>query len=84
LQDPGIYRLKQGDQTWGQFAVNFFDPAESDLRNLHPGRHAAQSSVTDSGITLDNPYTWAIWAGTILILSLLFADWYVLRPKRAR
>ncbi len=81
LQDPGIYSVKQGDQLWGQFAVNFFDPAESDLRNLHPGRRAAQSTVTDSGITLDNPYTWAIWGGTILILSLLFADWFVLRPK---
>lgn len=81
LQDPGIYELKQGEATWGQFAVNFFDPAESDLRNLSSGRHSPQAVVADSGITLDNPYTWAIWIGTILILILLFADWFVLRPK---
>lgn len=81
LQEPGIYTINSADQSWGQFAVNFFDPAESDLRNLHPGRHAAKSSVTESGITIDNPYTWAIWIGTILILSLLFADWFVLRPR---
>ncbi|MES2794094.1 MAG: BatA domain-containing protein, partial [Planctomycetota bacterium] len=43
LQDPGIYELKQGEATWGQFAVNFFDPAESDLRNLSSGRHSPQA-----------------------------------------
>lgn len=81
LQEPGIYTINAGEKVLGKFAVNFFDPAESDLRNLHPGRHAAKSAATDSGITLDNPYTWAIWLGTILILSLLFADWFVLRPR---
>lgn len=81
LQEPGIYSVNKGDEKWGQFAVNFFDPAESDLRNLHPGRHAVTASATDSGITVDNPYTWAIWAGTILILLLLFADWFVLRSR---
>ncbi|MDB5337130.1 MAG: double-transrane region domain protein, partial [Planctomycetaceae bacterium] len=81
LQDPGIYELKAGEKNAGQFAINFFDPAESDLRNLTPGRHSPKIIVTDSGITLDNPYTWAIWIGTILILALLFADWFVLRPR---
>ena len=81
LQEPGLYELKSGEKTAGQFAINFFDPAESDLRNLAPGRHAPKITETDSGITLDNPYTWAIWIGTILVLGLLFADWFVLRPR---
>ena len=81
LPDPGIYELKSGEKDAGRFAINFFDPAESDLRNLAPGRHSPKISVTESEITLDNPYTWAIWIGTILILALLIADWLVLRPR---
>ena len=81
LQDPGIYELKAGEISAGKLAINFFDPAESDLRSLTPGRHNPKIKVADSGITLDNPYTWAIWIGTILILVLLFADWFVLRPR---
>ena len=81
LQEPGLYELKSGEKSAGQFAINFFDPAESDLRNLAPGRHTPKITEADSGITLDNPYTWAIWIGTILVLGLLFADWFVLRPR---
>lgn len=81
LQEPGVYTINLGDQPWGKFAVNFFDPAESDMRTLHPGQHAAIADASDPGITVDNPYTWAIWLGTICILGLLFADWLVLRPK---
>lgn len=81
LQTPGIYQLKSGETATGQLAINFFDPAESDLRNLSPGRHSPHVAATDSGITLDNPYTWAIWIGTIFVLALLFADWFTLRPR---
>ncbi len=81
LQEPGLFELKAGENSLGRFAVNFFDPAESDLRNLAPGRHSPQITEIDPGITLDNPYTWAIWIGTIIVLTLLFADWWVLKPK---
>jgi len=81
LQEPGIFELKAGENPVGQFAVNFFDPAESDLRNLAPGRHSPQNIASESGITLDNPYTWAIWIGTIIVLILILSDWWVLKPK---
>jgi hypothetical protein len=81
LQEPGIYELKAGETLTGRFAVNFFDPAESDLQNLAPGRHSPKNIVSDSGITLENPYTWAVWIGTIIILILILSDWWVLKPK---
>ena len=81
LQEPGIFELKAGETSVGRFAVNFFDPAESDLRNLAPGRHSPQNIASDSGITLDNPYTWAIWIGTIIVLILILSDWWFLKPK---
>ncbi len=84
LPDPGIYELRQGDKPTGSFAINFFDPAESDLRSLVPGRHSPQADTVESGITLDNPYTWTIWLGTICILCLLFADWVELRPRSVK
>lgn len=81
LQQPGIYQLQLGEQPYGQFAVNFFDPAESDLRKLAPGRLSPAPTITDPGINVDSPYTWAIWIGTILVMLLIFADWLALRPR---
>jgi hypothetical protein len=84
LNEPGLYEVREGDETLGRFAVNFFDPAESDLRRLHPGNIPAAENTVTSGIAADLPYTWALWIGTILILLLLFADWFVLRPSTVR
>lgn len=84
LNEPGLFEVKSGAASLGRFAVNFFDAAESDLRLLRPGRIPPASTSVSAAIATDNPYTWAMWIGTILILTLLFANWYILRPKSPR
>jgi hypothetical protein len=84
LNDPGVFEVREGESLFGRFAVNFFDPAESDLRHLTPGTIAASDAAVSSGTASDVPYTWALWLGTILIMMLLFADWIVLRKNSAR
>lgn len=81
LNEPGLFELRDGEVSLGRFAINFFDPAESNLLNLRPGTIPAAETSTSSGIAADIPYTWALWIGTILILLLLFADWFVLKPN---
>ncbi|MDB5386217.1 MAG: double-transrane region domain protein [Planctomycetaceae bacterium] len=84
LNEPGLFEIRDGDGLLGRFAVNFFDPAESDLRQLRPGNIPAAENAVTSRIAADLPYTWALWLGTILILLLLFADWLVLKPNPVR
>lgn len=84
LNEPGLFEVRDGDKSLGRIAVNFFDPAESDLRQLRPGNIPAAEDAAHSATATDLPYTWALWIGTILILILLFADWFVLRPKAVK
>ena len=78
--EPGVYELKAADALIGRFAVNFFDSEESDLRNLTPGRHQPESATAPSALAIDNPYSWLILLGLLLILATVFADWFVLKP----
>ena len=84
LNEPGLFEVRDGERSVSRFAVNFFDPAESDLRHLVPGHVPAAEGLLGSATAVDLPYTWALWVGTILILLLLFADWFVLRPKAVK
>ena len=79
LDETGLYEVKDGEESVGRFAVNFHDAEESDLRNLVPGRREPTATDAVSQIALDNPYSWAIMAGTLLILLAVLADWYVLK-----
>ena len=82
LDDPGIYSIKDRDQLVGRFAVNFHDVDESKLTGLRPGIREPIRRAKSAGIILDNPYSWLIMLGIILILLVAFMDWSVLRPKR--
>ena len=77
--ESGVYVVKDGENLVGRFAVNFFDAEESDLRNLFPGHRAAKDGKGPSSISLDNPYSWVILAALLLILGVIFADWFVLK-----
>ena len=79
LEETGIYEVKAGDNSIARFAVNFFDAAESDLRNLVPGRREPTAQTTTSLISLDNPYTWAILVALLAIICAILADWFVLK-----
>lgn len=79
LEETGIYEIKDGENFIGNFAVNFFDAEESDLRNLVPGRRASKSPASIGSIALDNPYSWAILAALLLILAAVLMDWFVVK-----
>lgn len=79
-ETPGVYTIKEGDQIFGKFAVNFFDPQESNLSDLTPGRRTASKKPVEL-FALDDPFSWLILLGSILILLFILADWFVLKPK---
>jgi Ca-activated chloride channel homolog len=83
LDETGFFQINDGDELLGEFAVNFFDPSESDLTKLRPGSRLPPTAEDGTDYTIDNPFTWAILAGLILILVLAFADWCILKPRRS-
>jgi hypothetical protein len=83
LDQTGVYRIEEGEQLHGVFAVNFFDPEESTLTSLAPGRHRPTETWEPTRIALDNPYSWLMVLAILLILGSILYDWYVLRPKTA-
>ncbi len=74
LEEPGIYELKAGDQAVDRFAVNFFDAEESNLSALGEGQREASQGEGDL-FRLDNPYSWLILLGLVLVLGFVVADW---------
>lgn len=82
LDETGFFRINDGSEVLGEFAVNFFDSAESDLTKLRPGTRLPPADGKGTDYTINNPFTWAILTGLILIMVLAFADWYVLGPRR--
>lgn len=85
LDDAGVYSIIDGERLIGEFAVAFFDPEESSLTGLRPGRHDPEMpNAGTAGFSLDQPLTWIVLLGIVLITAAAFADWNVLRPGRRR
>jgi hypothetical protein len=79
LDETGMYEIQDGQSVAGRFAVNFFDAEESDLRNLLPGHREASTTTGNSSITLDNPYSWVILVLLLILVTCVFADWFMLK-----
>lgn len=77
---PGVYTIKDGEREFGRFAVNFFDPRESNLSDLTPGQLSPKVKPVQL-FALDDPLSWLILLGSVLILATILSDWFVLKPK---
>ncbi len=84
LDESGVYSVLDGENLVGEFAVAFFDSEESSLSNLRPGRREPEMSTSESGFLLDQPLTWIVLIGIVLIAAAAFADWSVLRSSAGR
>ena len=84
LDESGVYSVLDGENLVGEFAVAFFDSEESSLSNLRPGRREPEMSTSESGFLLDQPLTWIVLIGIVLIAVAAFADWSVLRSSAGR
>jgi len=82
LDRTGVYTIRDGDRTIGQFAVNFHDVAESTLTDLRPGARAPEVPAAANGFAVDRPLSWIVLLAILLVLVTAFADWYVLKPRR--
>ena len=83
LNEVGVYDIRDGEESIGRFALNFFDADESKLTGLSSGSRKAGAEKPATGFLLDNPYTWLIMLAIVIVLATVFADWFVLRPRRA-
>ena len=85
LDEAAIYTILDGERPLGEFAVNFYDADESTLTGLRPGRREPKEETSLlGGFQIDQPLTWMILIGIVLILLAAFADWHVLRPAGRR
>lgn len=82
LNETGVYSIRNGDDVLGEFAVNFFDAAESDLTQLRSGHREPPAESDLPEYTIDNPFTWLIMAGICVTILLAFTDWQVLARRR--
>ena len=80
LEEADVYTILDGDRPIGEFAVNFFDSEESTLTDLRPGRRDPTEEAASSGFQIDQPLTWLVLVGIVLILLAALTDWRVLRP----
>ena len=81
LDEAAVYTILDGERPLGEFAVNFYDADESTLTGLRPGRREPKEETSSlGGFQIDQPLTWMILVGIVLILLAAFADWHVLRP----
>ena len=73
----GIYRVQSGGKTVDQFAVNLFDPGESDIRpNRSPTIKVGDVEV--KGETAWKAARKDIWKTVVLIgLAVLLVEWYI-------
>lgn len=81
VDETGFFRVEDDEEVVGEFAVNFFDPKESNLTSLGPGHLVPPTAQDGVDYRIDNPLTWVILGGLVLIMLLAFADWYVLKPR---
>jgi hypothetical protein len=82
LEDTGVYQIRRGAQVFEELAVNFFDPEESTLLNLAPGRRTPPKQFEPTLLRIDNPYSWLIVLSVLLILAAVLLDWHVVRPRQ--
>jgi hypothetical protein len=82
LEDTGVYQIRRGEQVFEELAVNFFDPEESMLLSLAPGRRTPPKQFEPTLLRIDNPYSWLIVLSVLLILAAVLLDWQVVRPRQ--
>ena len=74
LDEAGIYQLRDQDTRIDEFAVNFFDPEESDLSRLTSERRDPLSPAKSTWLRVDDPYSWLLAAAILLILAVMLTD----------
>lgn len=79
---PGVYELRDGERSLGQFSVGFLDARGSDLSGLKPGRRLPEEGSAGGGFFVDEPFSALLFGLLLLALAALVGDWWVLRPKR--
>lgn len=80
LPATGLYELQDSEQrTLCHFAVNFQDPAESDLGSALPGQRASSQGLATTAAGFGGLEI----ALLALLLALILADWLVLTPRRS-
>ncbi|MEX0726963.1 MAG: VWA domain-containing protein [Planctomycetaceae bacterium] len=84
LEEPGIYEIREDETSIGEFSVLYFDRRESTLTELTPGTRPPLVPTEGIGYTLDDPMTWLLLLGIVLVLLILFSDWKVLKPSPGR
>ena len=85
LDDTGVYSVLDGERLIGEFAVAIFDQEESNLNGLRPGRRDAETPPnSEAGFLLDQPLTWIVLVGIVLITAVAFTDWSALSQARRR
>ena len=81
ISQAGAYRIMLGEKPFGEFAVNFFDADESNLLDLRSGHRLPLVEEVDGGYSIDNPLTWLMLLTLLVILGVVLANWFVLKPK---
>ena len=81
LDDTGVYEIRDGERSLGEFAVNFHDTQESTLTGLRPGTRDPHIDNESAKIVLDDPYSWLIMLGVVLVILAVFTNWKVLRTS---
>ncbi len=73
----GIYHVQSGGKAIDQFAVNLFDPGESDIRpNRSPSIKVGDAEVKGEGVW--QAARKEIWKTVVLIgLAVLLVEWYI-------
>jgi hypothetical protein len=73
----GIYRVQSGGKAIDQFAVNLFDPGESDIRpNRSPSIKVGDVEVKGEGVW--QAARKEIWKTMVLVgLAVLLVEWYI-------
>ncbi len=81
LDEAGVYEVRDGERSMGRFAVNFYDPIESNLAALGPGVRDPVAEIPKFAYRLDDPYSWLVAGAIAAILAAVLSDWFVLRKR---
>ncbi|MAG92316.1 MAG: hypothetical protein CMJ48_00985 [Planctomycetaceae bacterium] len=82
IDATGVYTLRDGEDVVDAFSVNYFDEAESTLTALREGYREPLDASKSGMLPIDQPYSWVLLVGIVLILGAIVADWVVLRPRK--